>query len=347
MWPKPNVERKPWELPYYGAVQDDRYFHRGGSSYMPFEREKVAILKDYGQMTHGEWVECDGELTVYSDFPPIESKPAEYDLTVGAWISPTGALYLCCSGGHEILAKRLVIALGIKGTDSSLNIPGDLLVERKWAKVYLDMVLTTDPTRKQADTLFDILVTLENKEESPGLCNSIRSDLDMQPRAKTVHNAVAVEPKDCTTPGILRDTSERPSIVEDEPRPFKPFVLTNQPFVEFTVRAYYTIEDMPNGLSRGISCFKTFCTDVYSDDDDPAPLGEHGEYIGTIGGGTGYVTLRDDRRADGQGGGEFFIRHRDVWYAYQKALDEKFGALNVTSSTKERRTCTRTRTNGG
>jgi hypothetical protein len=121
---------------------------------------------------------------------------------------------------------------------------------------------------------------------------------------------------------------ERLSLAEEEEeeedpvdeREYKPFILTDQPFLEITVRAYCTMEYQEDGTRRGISCFKCFCTDVTSDDKDPAPSGKHGEHIGMIGGGTGYVTLSDNRR-EGKPGEEFFIRHQDLWYAFQDALE--------------------------
>lgn len=66
--------------------------------------------------------------------------------------------------------------------------------------------------------------------------------------------------------------------------------------------------ELPNGTKQGFSCFKTFCTDVFDDGGETQ--------IGTVGGGTGFVTLSYK-------GKEWMIKHSDLWYAFVAALEER------------------------
>lgn len=319
IWPKNQRVRRAWELPHFGAVQDGFFYHDGGPGYMHHKPEEYHVLKDYGMMTLGAWSESCGSL--YADFPPVESQPKEYGQDIESWVSPTGALYLCGSSGHALLADRLTFALNIR-SPGTYNRADDVLEMHDWIRLYHDHVTAREPTQRQIDTLFDILVVLENKNEMHALCEQIRYTLGMQPRVRTpiLHNAVN-PPDVITEPAICNSDNGN----TDKKAPF---VLVDQPFVEITVRAYCTKEQLPSGREHGISCFKTFCTTVTSDDKDPAPSGEHGENIGMIGGGTGFVTLQDSRRIPGQDGEEFFIRHCDLWYAYQTALNKKYGPFD-------------------
>jgi len=76
--------------------------------------------------------------------------------------------------------------------------------------------------------------------------------------------------------------------------------------IQITVEAALPWVEFPDGSKQGISCFRTFCTDVFDDDGETQ--------IGTIGGGTGFVTLSYD-------GGEYMIKHSDLWYAFMAALE--------------------------
>jgi len=85
------------------------------------------------------------------------------------------------------------------------------------------------------------------------------------------------------------------------------FQLKEQPFVEFTVRAYQAWNEKEG---RGISVFKIFPTDVSNDD---------GERLGSIAGGTGHLTISVN---DGEHAyqGEYLVPHDDIWHALQAAL---------------------------
>lgn len=171
-------ERHAWELPYFGAVQDGLFFHDGGFAHMPYS-DSYTTLKDYGEMTCEEWDNRGGNDRFYADFPPVASPAEEYSQLVEAWISPDGELYICAAQQHELLAKRLTLHLGIKEPDTSLNRPGDQLLDRGWVKIYWDKVflLKGEYTQRQLDILFDILLVLKNQVPADELIYSIRSEL--------------------------------------------------------------------------------------------------------------------------------------------------------------------------
>lgn len=72
-----------------------------------------------------------------------------------------------------------------------------------------------------------------------------------------------------------------------------------------SVQMAYPWVENEDGTGQGITCFRTFCTDVYADDDETL--------LGSIGGGTGFVTLTY------QGKG-WLIKHSDLWHAFMEAL---------------------------
>jgi hypothetical protein len=80
--------------------------------------------------------------------------------------------------------------------------------------------------------------------------------------------------------------------------------------IQITVDAYLPMITDEEGFKQGLLTFTTFTTDILTDDEE--------EIIGTIGGGLGSVTLT--RR--GQDEGQWRIHHDDLWYAFQKALEE-------------------------
>lgn len=336
IWPAHmKRERYEWELPYFGAEQDGLFYHNGGCAHMPFHVDDV-VLRDYGVLTADEWYEHGGDDQWDADFPPVSSPATDYDKydAVESWIDPGGVVYLCLSEHHEELAERLCKKLGFVEPNDYLSRPGDLLYKRGWIKLYWNNILDRfDLAQKQLDALFDIFLVLKNKKESEQLCASISEVLGMKLTSSS-DGAIASAPRDekysveaavaAQASALVEQKEELPaasSLVHgptqsDQAAGRKPFVLTDQPYVEITVRAYCTMEKLPNGCKRGVSCFKTFCTDVVDDDDNK---------YGMIGGGTGFVTLSDSRRSDDEGGGEFFIRHSDLWYAYQRGLKARFG----------------------
>lgn len=326
IWPtRAKIKHYKWQMPYIGVVQNGRFYHGGGISHMPFSSEDE-VVKDYGTMTLDEWEKQGGDNQWYVDFPPVSSPAEEYSVSTESWIAPDGTIYLCSHEGHEALALRLCKKFSIVDPKDYLSRDGDLLEDRGWLRVYWNEVRVwplDDLSQKQIDSLFDILMVLERKREAEDLCESIRTLLDIKPKQSFSEEKkeVAENSEDLNKARsellnvIVEATSKPEPEQEKNVAPEKPFVLREQQYVEIVVRAYCTKEDLGNGRMRGISCFKIFCTEV-SDDND--------KVYGQIGGGTGYVTL-SDRRRDGMDRNEFFIPHTDLWYAYQKALNKKFG----------------------
>ncbi len=81
--------------------------------------------------------------------------------------------------------------------------------------------------------------------------------------------------------------------------------------IQLTVDVYQQWIENEDGVGgQGLSRFKAFPTDVYNEDET--------EHIGTIGGGTGAVTLS----RLGNDEHEWTIHHDDLWYAFVKALEK-------------------------
>lgn len=93
------------------------------------------------------------------------------------------------------------------------------------------------------------------------------------------------------------------------------FVLTDQPFVEFTVRAYRSKEDLGEGHRRGVMLmtFQDTCTDIIAMEN-----GEKKECIGSVIGAIGGWMVQDCRRVFDD---HYIIRPQEVWDAFQEALD--------------------------
>jgi hypothetical protein len=303
-------ERETWRLPYVGAVQDGLFYHFGGMTHMRYSGEKFEILRDYGDMTIDEWDLAGGDNQWFRDFPAEPSDVSEFNEDTEAWVNPNGDLFLCACEEHESLAARLVYRFSVSGQKTGLNHDGDLLEGAGWFRVYYDRVYEQAFTQRQLDTLFDLLLSLDDREILPYLSKSIRRALDIDEKQTREEEEEEILDE---APPMIEETGEEKSA------PRGRFVLTNQPYVEFTVRAYYTREDLGDGRSRGISCFKMLPTEVSSDDGKTD--------LGMISGGTGYLVCTDRQRQAFRGGGEFFARHEDIWYAFQRALDEKYGSI--------------------
>jgi hypothetical protein len=88
------------------------------------------------------------------------------------------------------------------------------------------------------------------------------------------------------------------------------FKLTDQPYIEFTVRAYRSNEDLPNGGQRGVTLFsfQDTCTDVHDD----------GDHIGAVVGAIGGWMVQDKRRVIDA---YYIIRPQEVWDSFQEALE--------------------------
>ena len=91
--------------------------------------------------------------------------------------------------------------------------------------------------------------------------------------------------------------------------------LKTQPYVDITVRAYCGT-DLDGEGSYGVAVWKAFTTEVFEKPNEKP--------YGGVAGGTGFVCLWDHRR-EGSAGVEFLIRHDDLWYAFQKGLNARFG----------------------
>ena len=78
--------------------------------------------------------------------------------------------------------------------------------------------------------------------------------------------------------------------------------------IQITVDAYLPWIEDEDGYGQGLLTFFAFATDVTAPD---------GEKLGIIGGGLGSVILTqpDDK-------GMWMIHHDDLWYAFQKALED-------------------------
>ena len=132
----------------------------------------------------------------------------------------------------------------------------------------------------------------------------VGGDFAPQVPAPIPENVVTPEPKD-QTPTWAIGSNMKPK----EER----FTYTHEQIWEMAEKLTVTVEiakpwvTLPDGRRQGISCFRTFCTDVFDDDDNQ---------IGTIGGGTGFVTLVSGKDS-------WLMKHSDLWYAFQKALEEK------------------------
>ena len=75
------------------------------------------------------------------------------------------------------------------------------------------------------------------------------------------------------------------------------------PLIKIIVDAIHPFVETPDG-SQGLAVFKAFVTDVEDRDGNP---------IGSIGGGTGAVTLSYE-------GKTWLIRHSDLWHAFMEAV---------------------------
>ena len=75
--------------------------------------------------------------------------------------------------------------------------------------------------------------------------------------------------------------------------------------VSVTVEMYREWIINEDGYRQGLTRFRTFTTDALDDDDN---------LLGTIGGGTGAITLNKD-------GEEWTIHHDDLWYAFVEAIE--------------------------
>lgn len=81
-------------------------------------------------------------------------------------------------------------------------------------------------------------------------------------------------------------------------------IWAQAPRMSITVDAVHPEVENPDGERQSLTVFRVFATDV-SD--------EEGKAVGSIGGGTGYVTINHE-------GKEWLISHKDLWYAFMEAL---------------------------
>jgi len=168
-------------MPQTGAVQDGDYFHGGSTSYMGFRESDWIILKDYGSMTVLEWDEAGGNDQWYRDFPPVEASVEEIDREREAWIGPNGEFYLCWYANHESEAKRICNHLGIKDPEKMWCRSGDLLKDRKWARVYRTMLWADfEYSQGQINTLSDLLVVLQKQGDWEKLIHHVRLALGLE-----------------------------------------------------------------------------------------------------------------------------------------------------------------------
>lgn len=357
--------RFEWELPALGAEQGEKFYHYGGLSYTFMSDRDLVLKEygtmtineweDRGG--DDQWYR---DFPPLSSPPDEYSEEVESWISPEGEIylchheqHETLAFRLCKYLGIKEVDSSLI------RSGDLLDKRG--WIKLYWNEIRL----LTDCTQRQLDALFDIFLVLGRKGEAGLLRESLRRVLKIKPAddeeekekekdslrmtyqefesleadigqfqkpwlgfALDGPDAIdkKEEPLDTAKAellGVICDAVSKRRKPEPVPtqepalkaRREKPFVLTDQPYVEITVRAYCTMEELDDGHRRGISCFKTFCTEVEDD---------HGNQCGMIGGGIGYVTL-SDRRRDGLDGEEFVVRHKDLWYAYQRALSERFG----------------------
>lgn len=324
------------DLPYYGALEGyendyGRLYHWGGLSSLSVYPGKHRILHDYGMFTDDEVEAEDLDARFLGDFPPHEAeRPEEVILKGAAWIAPDGRMFACRYEGHRMMADRLLQSEGMRDTykqarlAAGLRVPDDYLASLGWIKVQPDHIWATlarDLTPRQLDALFDLaqcpltsvrwpkfvteyhhLMQLDRDDDTRSAAESYE---EQRQQAISVLNAQLQE-----VPAAPPEPEPEPA---PEPAPCKPFFdLRAQPYVDITIRCYRA-RDEKSGRSVSAFTVDMCVTEVTGDAADGSEV-----MIGSVEGRIGGLHLRDDRRPYDH---HYIAKHRDIWFAFQRALD--------------------------